>query len=88
MFAVNIPFEVDISMFELQNPISVLHCIAEMGSQISGEGVKKLNVDFETIKTTTNIVTFSWFHENGSFSLQSFNEHNLSVPEYTGTVNY
>ena len=27
---------------------------------------------------------YSWFHENGSFSVHSINEHYLSIPEYTG----
>ena len=29
--------------------------------------------------------TNSWFHENGSFSLHSFNEHYLSIPHNTGS---
>ena len=28
---------------------------------------------------------YSWCHENGSLSLHSFNQHNLSVPQYTGS---
>ena len=31
------------------------------------------------------INNYSWFHKNlSSFSVQSFNEHSLSIPEYTG----
>ena len=28
-------------------------------------------------------IRYSWFHENGSFSVHSFNGYNLSIPEYT-----
>ena len=27
---------------------------------------------------------YSWFHENGSFSVLSFSEHYLSIPQFTG----
>ena len=31
---------------------------------------------------------YSWIHENGSFSVHSFKEHYLSIPQETGTVSY
>ena len=37
---------------------------------------------------TARWLRYSWFHENGSFSVHNYNEHYLSIPEYTGTVKY
>ena len=28
---------------------------------------------------------YSWFHENGFFSVHSFNEYDLSIPDYIGS---
>ena len=28
---------------------------------------------------------YSWYHENGSFSVHSFNQHYLSIAQFTGS---
>ena len=32
------------------------------------------------------LLTYRWYHENGSFSVNSFNEHYLSISQYTTQV--
>ena len=46
-------------------------------SQLSISGQKKFYI---------KLVIYRWYHENGSFSVNSFNEHYLSISQYTTQV--
>ena len=47
--------------------------------------IKAFCAHFIMCSLEINNFRYSWCHENGSFSVQTFNQHYLPIPQYTGS---
>ena len=57
-----------------------------------GHPQKETELIFVEGKMSVNYAQFcftsSWFHKDGSFSVHTFTENYISIPQYTGTVRF